>query len=225
MNSEASQSQTSKRGDQDAKEWAHERAAQFGEAVQFWRKKLGLTAVDLSNRTKEVGYPITRATIAKIETNARNAKVDMAEVTSLAAALRVSPIDLIFPGFPDTLVRVTPRSRLNSDASAMWFSADPRYTESFSYTLLGGPHAPTSDNSVDLRRAAEDFHAYCKSVSSLPEIKNHPAPFGNTRAIQVPGANRYRSEAKRMANKVETLGGRVRMPFWYDNVREPDGEG
>lgn len=122
-----------KRGDESAREWASERAALFGEAVGFWRNKMDLTMVELSNRTKEIGYPITRATIAKIESNQRNAKVDLAEVVTLATALEVAPTDLIFFGYPSNKFRVVPRSIMSSQWAAEWFVGSPLTTLTMSF--------------------------------------------------------------------------------------------
>lgn len=218
---------SSSRGSQEAKLWAHERAEAFGEAVQFWRKKLGLTAVDLANRTKEVGYPITRATIAKIESNSRNSKVDLAEVTVLAAALRIAPVDLIFPGLPDREYRATPRSSMAATGCINWFSASDDYLDSFDFAVLGGPHAPLTDNSVELRRAISDFESYVEAVRSLPEINNDRS-FGEANPIYIEGAEQYKSLIMMRKNAVDFRGGEVTLPYWYSRIQEPQshhGEG
>lgn len=218
------------RGSQEAKLWAYERAEAFGNAVQFWRKKLGLTAVDLANRTKEVGYPITRATIAKIESNSRNSKVDLAEISALAAALRVAPVDLIFPGQPSAKYRVTPRSPMDAEGCSAWFYGDENYMESVAFRV-GGAHAPLIDNSVELRRAISDFESYVEAIRNLPEVANDKIPFGmpSSDPIYVEGATQYKRLLIARKDAVERLGGKVRLPFWYSRIEEPakstNGEG
>ena len=57
-----------------------------------------MTAQQLAERTKELGYPVTRVAISKIESNSRAGKVDVAELLVLGAALGVPPVTLIFGG-------------------------------------------------------------------------------------------------------------------------------
>lgn len=209
------------RGSQEAKIWAHERAEAFGNAVQFWRKRLGLTAVDLSNRTKEVGYPITRATIAKIESNSRNSKVDLAEITALSAALQVAPVDLIFPGQPAAKYRVTPRSPMVAQGCSDWFYGDENYMESTAFRL-GGPHAPLTDNSVELRRAINDFESYSETIRNLPELRNDKVVGPSVEPIHVEGATQYKRLLASRKDAVERLGGKVNLPFWYSRIQEPE---
>lgn len=119
------------RGSAEAKEWASARAGEFGATVKHWREKLGLSAAALAKRTEEVGYPITRGTIAKIEGNYRSGKVDLAEVVALASALGVPPIELLFPGMPDRPVEALPGRTKTAWEAARWFtgerSAMPRF--------------------------------------------------------------------------------------------------
>lgn len=84
--------------DKAAKAWQLDLAGRLGEAVQARRKALNMTALQLAQRTKELGYPITRVAISKIETNTRAGKFDVAELFVLAAALDIPPVLLLFPG-------------------------------------------------------------------------------------------------------------------------------
>ncbi|MGV0624458.1 helix-turn-helix domain-containing protein [Mycolicibacter minnesotensis] len=83
--------------DESAKEWQLALACRVGSIVRRRRKALGLTAVQLAQRTIELGYPITRVAISKIEGNYRSGKLDLAELMVLAAALDIPPLWLIFP--------------------------------------------------------------------------------------------------------------------------------
>src|ERR1700756_3655468 len=87
--------------DQAAKEWQVELAGRVGAAIQARRKALRLTAQQLAQRTKELGYPVSRVAISKIEGNFRAGKLDVAELFVLAAALEIPPALLLFPDFPD----------------------------------------------------------------------------------------------------------------------------
>ena len=75
-----------------AKEFELTRAGWFGNAVSWRRRALNLTASELSRRTVDLGYPISRGAIAKIESNLRSGKIDVAEVLVLAAALDIPPV-------------------------------------------------------------------------------------------------------------------------------------
>jgi transcriptional regulator with XRE-family HTH domain len=87
--------------DVQAKAWQLELSARVGKAVQRRRKALNLTAQQLAQRTVEIGYPVTRVAISKIESNVRAGKLDVAELLALAAALEIPPSLLLFPGYPD----------------------------------------------------------------------------------------------------------------------------
>lgn len=99
-------------------------AERIGTAIGERRRARGMSAVQLSARTAEFGYPITRGTIAKIESNSRGGKLDLAEIMVLAAALDVPPILLIFPDGPFRRVEVLPEMQDDSIHAAMWFTGE-----------------------------------------------------------------------------------------------------
>lgn len=118
--------------DEEAKAWQMEQAARVGKAVARRRTKLGMTAVDLADRTRELGYPISRVAISKIENNARAGKIDISEVTVLAAALQIPPILLTYPDLPGGEVRALPNiESVESYKALRWFIGD---------SSLGDPH-------------------------------------------------------------------------------------
>jgi transcriptional regulator with XRE-family HTH domain len=84
-----------------AKAWEIELADRVGKAVQVRRKAMKLTAQQLAQRTADLGYPVTRVAISKIETNKRAGKIDVAELIVLAKALEMPPVLLLYPGFPE----------------------------------------------------------------------------------------------------------------------------
>jgi transcriptional regulator with XRE-family HTH domain len=94
--------------DPTAKAWEETLSARVGATVQRLRTELGLTAVQLSERTRKLGYPITRVAITKIENNSRAGKLDVAEWIVLAYALDVPPGALLYPHLPDGPVEVLP---------------------------------------------------------------------------------------------------------------------
>ncbi|WML61904.1 hypothetical protein [Rhodococcus sp. AH-ZY2] len=134
--------QSNTRGSAEAREWANEQAARVGAEVHRLRTEVHrISAVQLAERTAELGYPITRGTIAKIESNSRAAKLDVAELAVLAKALCVPPIQLLYPQLPDGPVEVLPNVRVRSVDAMTWFSG-----EEMEYT----------DNDLGVSRAAND---------------------------------------------------------------------
>ncbi len=110
--------------DERAKAWQEQRSRRFGQAVAARRNDLGLTAVQLSERTRAIGYPMTRSTIARIEGNHRAGKIDLAEIVTLAAALDTAPGLLLFPDLVDGAVEVVPDRVMSSSDAWAWFSAN-----------------------------------------------------------------------------------------------------
>ena len=109
--------------DEGAKEFELARAGWFGDAVSWRRRALNLTASELSRRTVDLGYPISRGAIAKIESNLRSGKVDVAEVLVLSAALDIPPVLLLFPQFStDGSGVVLPGVLAKEDEAVRWVS-------------------------------------------------------------------------------------------------------
>lgn len=108
--------------DEGAKSYELAIAGPVGAAIQARRKALGLTAVQLAERTKQLGYPITRVTITKIETNSRSGKLDVAEWLVLAAALQVPPALLLIPGYPDADTVLLPEVSTGTERALAWMA-------------------------------------------------------------------------------------------------------
>lgn len=81
------------------------------------RNELGISAAALSDRTKRLGYPVTRSTIAKIESGSRANKLDLAELLILSQALQTSPAALVFSDAPDGKARLSPATPPNSSGT------------------------------------------------------------------------------------------------------------
>lgn len=139
------------RGDDDAREWQSELSETFGAAVARLRKSLGLSAVELASRTKELGFPITRSAIARIEGNHRKGKIDLSEVLALAAALEVSPIHLVFGTNPLVDIRPIPKEEMTVRDAAAWFANSPTYDQ------WKGIHRPRVIQSNRLDQAQESY--------------------------------------------------------------------
>ncbi|MEV6660633.1 helix-turn-helix domain-containing protein [Nocardia fluminea] len=110
--------------DENAKSWQESLAARTGRAVRKARESAGLTAAQLSDRTRDIGYPIHRIAISKIENGARVGKLDVAELVVLARALEVPPVELIYPDLPDGPVEVWPDQQTTNFQAVQWFSGE-----------------------------------------------------------------------------------------------------
>jgi transcriptional regulator with XRE-family HTH domain len=108
--------------DERAKAWELELSGRVGAAVQARRKARKLTALDLADKCRGLGYPITRVAISKIETNNRRGKLDVAELIVLAKALDIPPVLLLAPDFPDGHVETVPGRETESRVAVKWFS-------------------------------------------------------------------------------------------------------
>lgn len=107
-----------------AKAWELDLAGRVGAAVHTRREALKLTAQQLTERTAELGYPITRVAVSKIEGNKRAGKLDVAELIVLAVALEIPPALLLFPNFPDGTAELVPGRVAHARGSVEWLSGN-----------------------------------------------------------------------------------------------------
>lgn len=76
--------------------WSRSWTAGIGERLRAARLAAGLTVQQVADRTASLGYPMARASIANLETRPRE-KIYLQDVTVLAAALGVSPVEILYP--------------------------------------------------------------------------------------------------------------------------------
>jgi transcriptional regulator with XRE-family HTH domain len=127
--------------DPEAKKYEMQLAATFADAVSDRRRALNLTASELARRTAELGYPISRGAIAKIESNSRSGKVDVAELLVLSAALDIPPALLLFPYFRRSQI-VLPNLLAVGSEAVRWMSGQT----SFPQIASGQPSVPRPPN-------------------------------------------------------------------------------
>jgi len=106
----------------DWRGWSDALTARVAGAVRTRRAALGLTAAELSDRTV-VGKPLTRAVISDLETG-RKKSLEIVELLTLAAALDIPPVLLLFPGYPDGEIEVLPGRMLDSEDAALWMAGE-----------------------------------------------------------------------------------------------------
>lgn len=224
MGAESKETPRSTRGDQAAKAWAMDRAGEFGRAVARHRGRLGLSAVELSNRTREIGYPITRSAIAKIESNSRNGKFDVAEVVTLATALEVAPAQLIFPEYPEGTLWAVPKDQMKASEAWEWMVNGDDFNQ------WDGLRRPRVTQSRELFDAIRDY----RDAISAFERRYAPTPVSSEKwNFIVPSEHLNASGAgpsssakfelsdeydriKSLRASVLELGGSVALPEWID---------
>lgn len=99
-------------------EWAQELVRRVGLAAKALRGKR--SAKWLSDRTAELGYPISPQVIAKLDSGKRGAHLQVAELMVLAYALNTSPAMLLFPDAPGAPVELVPGVHVESLFAADW---------------------------------------------------------------------------------------------------------
>ncbi|WP_280487550.1 helix-turn-helix domain-containing protein [Nocardia farcinica] len=106
--------------------WAEERAKRIGEEIRALRGKR--SGQWLADETASHGHAISRTTISELE-NGKRKDVTLAEITVLARALRVSPIQMIYPDLADGPTEIWPNVTATSFEAAQWFSGELRASD------------------------------------------------------------------------------------------------
>jgi hypothetical protein len=139
--------------DEAAKAWQKDMAERIGRAVQTRRRELKITAAALARRCAELGYPISRVAIGKIETNHREGKFDLAEWLVLAAALEIPPGLLLFPSYPHGHLKALPGRYTDSYYALKWLAGLLPPKRRLDGSIVGIPKA---NPGVELIDAVED---------------------------------------------------------------------
>ena len=104
-------------------DWSENASKRIGEAIKAARQRGKLSAQDLADRTTHLNHAVSRNQIANIESG-RKQSIEVAELLILAAALRVSPSDLLFPTLPDGEVEVLPGVMATSWDAYQWVTGE-----------------------------------------------------------------------------------------------------
>jgi transcriptional regulator with XRE-family HTH domain len=97
--------------------------AGIGKRIAAHRDRRKMTVQAVADRCADLGLPIGRVTITKLEGGKRQA-ITPAELTVLAAALETAPIDLLYPIGYEEYVEVVPGMRLDPHGALRWFSGE-----------------------------------------------------------------------------------------------------
>jgi len=187
--------------DERAKEFELTRAGWFGNAVGQRRRALRLTARELSRRTAGLGYPISRGAIAKIESNLRSGKIDVAEVLVLAVALEIPPVLLLFPQVAtDGGAVILPTFMTKEDEAVRWMAGQVSFPQEYDLSnmrLEGQPAPPNHGVNLIATISALDklLEARIALVSYWHKVQEDPAEADN--AQQMLDKNNTQIEAVR----------------------------
>jgi transcriptional regulator with XRE-family HTH domain len=199
--------------DMAAKDFELTRAGWFGNAVGWRRKALKLTASELSRRTAELGYPISRGAIAKIESNLRSGKIDVAEVLVLGAALDIPPVLLLFPQVStDGGAVILPNFATKEDDALRWMAGQVSFPQRYtleSAPLEGQPNPP--NHGVNLISAMSLLDQVLESRISLVnywhKVQNDAAEVETTRRMLEKNNEQIEAVRKQIRDAREALWG------------------
>jgi transcriptional regulator with XRE-family HTH domain len=127
--------------------------------VRRVRELRGLSTYDLSKLMGEVGRPIAASAIAKVERGER--RVDVGDLTALAAVLRVNPSSLLLPleDSDEVDVEITGGGRVSADVAWDWadgkrplrWPGGDQSTASMEFRLYGRPPGRREEHGIVLR--------------------------------------------------------------------------
>jgi transcriptional regulator with XRE-family HTH domain len=139
-------------------EWPAELSRHVGAAIQAAREAQDVSAVKLAARTAELGYPIHRVAISKLESGKRD--ITVPELVILAAALNTVPLALLATDAPDEPVEILPSNEMTGASAIGWFTG----------STSAAPAGVTRDRSVTQRL---ELTMKLNEVNELLEIQRH----------------------------------------------------
>ncbi|MEH0582814.1 hypothetical protein QA942_01370 [Streptomyces sp. B21-106] len=140
-------------------------AQRVGRQIARAREGVGgrrMTAQALANRTAELGHPLDRSVIAKLEKGFRQT-VTVADVLVLARALDVAPVALLF-ALDEPQVELLPGEVRPTWPALQWFGAEGPYP-----AASGGDVEPQRWDpppTIALFRQHEDFVRQCQQAAA-----------------------------------------------------------
>ncbi|MCF3940909.1 helix-turn-helix domain-containing protein [Gordonia tangerina] len=126
----------------------------MGAAIRAAREAQSLSAVKLSALTEKVGHRIHRVAIGKMEEGEREPTVT--ELIVLARALRVPPLELIYPNLPDGFAEAWPGHTERAFVAAQWFSGELALVEEADGSVWFDPHELADVTRVGSARKIEE---------------------------------------------------------------------
>ncbi|MEE4546747.1 helix-turn-helix transcriptional regulator [Streptomyces sp. V4-01] len=112
--------------DMEQPDWTARVGTTIAGEIRRYRLSSGMSAQQLSDVCAMLGAPIPRTVISNIE-NGRRTNVSVAEVITLAAALAVPPIVLIYPAGFTEKVEFMPDREIDPLRAIRWFSGEAAF--------------------------------------------------------------------------------------------------
>lgn len=187
-------------------DWAERLAATVAGEVSRLRKAKNpkWSIKRLADETAKLGYPIGQSVLSNLEYGRRGARLDVAELLVLAAALDVPPARLLWPNYPDGLVEYLPDWPASAEQAALIFTG--RLKADFSDNAdvpIGGRPDEVDELTEERLRLNEFFH-----VGSLGQGDNAA----------------FRQELARISTRREEINKRLKE-LGYTTWEKPDAEG
>lgn len=215
-------------------EWSVRVTRGVGQRVAYYRNRADLTASMLSARCAELGLPVDRNVVAKLENGHRNS-VTVDEVYVLAAALEVPPLLLLFGVGTEETAEILPGNHVPAFWAARWFSGEGamRFLPGGGNVLLSGPWDSGPGRFLALYRshdhvAGEEMRATTRAA----EMDKRAASAGTDAEREgftlAAGAERRLAEACRLSagrlrEEAEALG--IHPPVAMTGGRDPQAAG
>lgn len=152
-----------------APDWATRLAQTIAGEVRRHRQRRKMSAQQLSDRCAELGMPIQRSVLANLESG-RRTTVNVAEVLVLAAALDVSPGELIFPVGYSQVVEILPRDKREPLFGIDWIAGIKRLGEVSVKEAHTNPVFLAREHDDLMRRFTHAFDARSAAVVRLAEL-------------------------------------------------------
>jgi transcriptional regulator with XRE-family HTH domain len=106
--------------------WPAELSRRIGAAIRDTRAAQDVSAVKLAARTAELGYPVHRVAISKLEAGERS--ITVPELVILAAALNTVPLAFLLPDAEDAAVEILPGNEMTGAEMIGWFTGTTKAT-------------------------------------------------------------------------------------------------
>jgi len=157
----------------DAESWAKGLHGRIAQAIRDARHGR-MSAQQIADETKRLGYPISRNQIANYESG-RKQTLDIAELVVLAQALRVPPVTLLFGGHPDHPVEMLPGRTMPAVEALAWFTGDEQLTDD----AVSEPDSPAATllRLTRQRAASQRRLGMARHMASLHAEKDDEAKF------------------------------------------------
>jgi len=183
--------------------WAISATADIGKRVAAFRERRGMTVQALADRCAELGLPLGRVALTKLETGKRLG-VTPAELMVFAAVFEVAPIELIFSIGYAGRVELFPGAELRPLDAVNWFCGGVALDVSLDGARVRQPQ-PGEESSVWLLRYHHDL---------VNRIEARESDLARARADLA--ANPGDEHVKKQLADAEAT-----VDEWLDFVREP----